>query len=547
MQVIPNTPHPDSTGSERLVLKLLRSVDWGHGARALNSLNLPDHLYQRWGEIDFLLVGPRGLIAIEVKGGDVSCKNGYWSYQDRLGRVVKRSKSPIVQAKDAYFSLIENYVEEAMGKGFDMTVPAGFCVVMAGAGRRELQGLLGTPELPEELTGTREDAANPAAFEAFLKRVAKHWQAKSGAKPEIASKDVEHLVRKLRPEFDKVMPLALSSEQALKQLVELTEEQYEALDHWEGASRILCTAPAGCGKTLLAVELFKRARSEGAETLLLCGTDNLARAIGAAIEDSQRVLSIAQLEAMAPEQRPCVEMLIIDEGQQALDPVRMSLIDQSIKGGLRDGRWAWFGDPNYQLPIDEEVARSSLEKLRELSSVQPRLKKNCRNTPEIVQFAELASGVRIGHAITKGRGLPPDTREVSGDDGDAASAVATQVRSWISEGISPSEICIIAPPPGPAGISQRAAAAGGFAAAPWDGVRAAPNVVRFCGVDEFRGLESPFLILCVPSFDGDDVALSKMFYLAITRANFALTVVAPTEVMVRLKAKVASSLMASGV
>ena len=115
MQVVPNQPHPESTGSERRVLKLLRGVDWGRSARALNSLNLADHVYQRWGEIDFLVVGSRGLIVIEVKGGSVSCSNGIWSYQDRLGRIVRRSKSPVVQAKDAYFSLLQNYVAPRMG------------------------------------------------------------------------------------------------------------------------------------------------------------------------------------------------------------------------------------------------------------------------------------------------------------------------------------------------------------------------------------------------------------------------------------------------
>jgi hypothetical protein len=545
VQVIPNMPHPESTGSERLVLKLLRGVDWGHGARALNSLNLPEHLYQRWGEIDFLVIGPRGLLAIEVKGGDVSCTNGCWTYEDRLGRVVRRSKSPVVQAKDAYFSLIRNYVEDTMGKGFDTSVPAGFCVVLAGAGRKELDGLLGTPELPEELTGTREDVASPAAFEGFLKRVARHWQDKSRARREIAPRDVERLVKTLRPEFDKVRPLALSREQAINELVELTEEQYEALDLWEGASRILCMAPAGCGKTLLATELFRRARAEGSDALMLCGTDNLARAIGETLKDATRVVSLPQLEAMHPEHRPSADLLVIDEGQQALDPERMAMVDKCVRGGLRNGRWAWFGDPNYQLTIDPEVARVALDELRGFSSVQPKLRKNCRNTPEIVQFAELASGVQIGHALTKGRGFPPKTEEVGGDAGAFARVVGIQVRDWISQGIPASEICIIAPGSDAAEISRRAGLVGGFSVARWWEVPAPPNIVRYCDVDEFRGLESPFLVLCVPSFEGGDLALSKLFYLASTRANFALTVVAPPQVMERLKAKVEASLLAS--
>jgi hypothetical protein len=523
----------------------LRFVDWGVCARALNSLNLSDHIYQRWGEIDFLLIGTPGLIAIEVKGGAVSCSNGYWRYEDRLGRVVKRSKSPVVQAKDAYFSLMQNYVAEPMGNDFPTSVPTGFCVLLAGADRKDLAGLLGTPELPEELVGTREDMANAAALGAFLRRVAKYWQTKSGAKPAIEARDVERLVRLLRPEFDKVMPLALSSEQARRELIQLTEEQYEALDHWEGADRILCTAPAGCGKTLLAVELFKRAMSEGSDALLLCGTQNLADAIANSLGVRSGILSMSELETTPETERPCADILIIDEGQQALDPSRMAMIDRLVRGGIESGRWAWFGDPNHQLPIDEETAREALDSLRRACSVQPMLRKNCRNTPEIVQFTELASGVRMGHAITKGRGLVP-TMQVTSGAGQSHDLIAAQVNEWMSQEIVPSDICIIVSGADARDVAEGAGGRGGFAVAPWRPLTRREGAVRYCEVDDFRGLESPFLILCVPALGDGGQELARMFYLAMTRANFALTMVAAEEVMERLRTIVESSLKASG-
>ena len=69
MKLIPNSPCVETTGTERRVFSLLRNVDWGGVTGfALHSLNLAEHEYQRWGEIDFLVVGTKGLIAIEVKG-----------------------------------------------------------------------------------------------------------------------------------------------------------------------------------------------------------------------------------------------------------------------------------------------------------------------------------------------------------------------------------------------------------------------------------------------------------------------------------------------
>jgi len=190
MQVIPNMPGVEATGSERKVLSLLRSIDWGGGsARALNSLNLAEHSYQRWGEIDFLLVGAKGLIAIEVKGGDVSCKNGRWSYQDRLGRIVTRNKSPLVQAKDAFFSLDKYYLAPMLGIEFATRYPAGFCVILAGMGRSDLERILGGPEFPMELIGTREDLASPAKLQRFLDSVAQFWAHKNNSSRKIPERE----------------------------------------------------------------------------------------------------------------------------------------------------------------------------------------------------------------------------------------------------------------------------------------------------------------------------------------------------------------------
>ena len=543
MQVVPNIPHPDATGSERHVLKLLRGVDWGGSpARALNSLNLPEHIYQRWGEIDFLVIGEPGMIAIEVKGGSVSCQGGVWSYEDRIGRVVSRTKSPVVQAKDAYFSLLKNYIDGPMGTGFSSSVPTGFCVLLVGSGKEDLGGLLGSPELPAEITGTKEDAASPAALGAFLRRVAAYWKSKNRSRGSIHPNDVAKLVAILRPEFDKVQAIALSKEQVAQELLTLTEEQYEALDHWDGANRIFCNAPAGCGKTLLAVELFRRARSEGKDVLLICGTNELAAAVRLNLDAPDGVMSLEALRhGVGRRHDSPAEILIIDEGQQALSATDLDLLDAVVKGGLEQGAWAWFGDANHQLPVDEAIAQAGIDRLSLAANVRPRLRKNCRNTPEIVKFAELASGVRLGHAITKGRGEVPTKGDVA-SMGDLAGAVASKVNSWVSQYIEPSEICILAPTDADAErISAAAGVIGGFRTQRWVPGGGQHDAVRYSGIDSFRGLESQFVVLCVPAFDSTDDELRKLFYLAMTRANFALAFLAPPDVMERFKLQVMAS------
>lgn len=545
MQVVPNMPHPESTGSERKVLKLLRSVDWGgRSGRALNSLNMPERAErERWREIDFLVVGTPGLIAIEVKGGTVSCSSGNWLYQDGLGRVVRRSKSPLVQAKDAYFALEKDYIVPKFGHSYARSVPFGFCTILAGMRRDDLAGLLGTPELPHELTGTAEDVANPAALGSFLKKVAGYWRDRSGAAASIPERDVATLVSMLRPEFEQVKPLALTREIVAAELVELTEEQYEVLDQWEGAQRVLCAAPAGCGKTLLATELLRRELQEGMDCLFVSGTHQLAMAVRqAGIMD--RVWSIEEIEALPAAKRPSADTLIIDEGQQLLSPERLGVVDGMLASGIRRGRWIWFGDPNYQLPIPRDIAAGVLEVFEAAATVQPKLRRNCRNTPEIISMAEHASGIQIGHAKVKGRGRHPKVTSAA-EAGDIPACVAEQAVEWLREDIPCTEVCIIAEGADVEALAASAARIGGFRVQPWVPRPKDRNAIRYASVEEFRGLESPFLIFCIPPLGHDDGAFARMLYLAITRANFALTIVATPGEATRIAEMVEASALKS--
>src|SRR4051794_16284277 len=83
--------------AELLLFDALREADLP-GWTAFHSLNVSDHEYKRWGELDFVLLSPYGLFAIEVKGGGVSCHEGLWTYTDRNGLEHRSSEGPFRQA-----------------------------------------------------------------------------------------------------------------------------------------------------------------------------------------------------------------------------------------------------------------------------------------------------------------------------------------------------------------------------------------------------------------------------------------------------------------
>lgn len=533
--MVPNFPGAEATGTEKKVFSLLRGVDWGGvSGCALHSLNLAEHDYQRWGEIDFLVVGRPGLIAIEVKGGKVSCINGQWLYEDRLGRVVRRNKSPVVQAKDAFFSLDSKYISPVLGKTFSLKAPAGFCIILASTKRSELKGILGGPELPDALVGTSEDIASSTTLQDFLLRVSAYWKARTGASNSIHQNDVTTITQLLRPEFDRVHSLALTREQLGNEMLSLTAEQYSILDHWDGAKRILCSSPAGCGKTLLAVEMTQRLRASGEDVLLVVGSSLLADNLRSRPGLKNVVLGINELDALEESSALRVGTLIIDEGQQFLTKVRFDRLDAMLNGGLKYGKWAWFGDPNYQSSLPTTAAEECLRTLSRLASVSPRLTKNCRNTPEIISTTELASGVPLGHARVKGRGLHPKILEAKSSS-SAATMIAEQIHRWVGEEVPLSSITILLDSENCNEMALLLAAEARLEVSRWSGRSDSSGNVTFASINDFRGLEAPFLILWLPMDIGEDERLARSLYLGMTRANFALLVVTTPSVKVRIQ------------
>ncbi|MCI1130328.1 NERD domain-containing protein [Stenotrophomonas maltophilia] len=534
-------PGPEATGSERRVLTLLRSVDWGGvSSRALSSLNLADHTYQRWGEIDFLLVGEKGLIAIEVKGGEASCTDGKWRYEDRLGRTVTRSKSPMVQAKDAFFSLEKNYLTPRFGRFYCANMPAGFCVIFAGMTRHELAGLIDSPEFPAALVGGSEDLASASALQKFLEGVSNYWIAKNACRTRIPERDVKALVALLRPEFEVVRPLKLSRERVEGEMLSLTEEQYAVLDHWEGADRIFCSSPAGCGKTLLVMEMLRRLASEGVDARILVGTDELAKALRLRSTLSDRIVSIEEVEATTRGSWVRSAVLLIDEGQQLLTSERLAAIDAMVVGGLSNGRWAWFGDVSYQAPGSAEEANAAASNLAAAATVRPKLTKNCRNTPEIILSTEMASGVPLGHALVSGRGLHP-VMAAADEACFLDRLVAAQVAKWREEEIPLTSITVLTDGEVAESAVRAAAVIGGFAIARWNAAAERHQAVYYADIESFRGLESGFVILCLAREYPTDFELGRRLYLGMTRGNFALSVFAPASTLGRVQARMAES------
>ncbi|WP_440902543.1 nuclease-related domain-containing protein, partial [Actinosynnema sp.] len=69
--MIPDTVNPDASEAEKKIFAELAGLEAPGWRYALHSINLPEHERQRVCEIDFLLIGERGVLVLEAKGGEI--------------------------------------------------------------------------------------------------------------------------------------------------------------------------------------------------------------------------------------------------------------------------------------------------------------------------------------------------------------------------------------------------------------------------------------------------------------------------------------------
>lgn len=197
MKIIPEHPLHTSSRAEMRVFDQLRAAFHGQpGWFALHSLNLPQHEYKRFAEIDFLVCGPGGLFVLEVKGGGVACRDGMWETCNRAGKVEQLAESPFRQAAGALHGLHKR-LPPALASAFTL----GYGVITP-----DIENL---PPSVEWERAVLADARDFRQFEFWLTRLVAHWRAKDARSP-VATPDIlEQLQQFLRPDFE-CTPLPLA-------------------------------------------------------------------------------------------------------------------------------------------------------------------------------------------------------------------------------------------------------------------------------------------------------------------------------------------------
>ena len=278
-QLIPNYITKEAPPGERQIFaslqSQLRQKDW----IVLHSLNLPRHIRQNAGEIDFLIMVPgKGILILEIKSHtSVQRENGNW----RLGNDKPTRRSPFEQASNAMYSL-----KKDLGSNLTRGVPFTYAVAFTEVRFNEvavewepwqvLDKLSMGASLVEDIENVLDqnriklvaDLQNPE------RRGAVAWFDPKENQP--TKERIGQIKDQIRPNFEIHVSAADLFRTRQDEYKRFLNEQFDALDTMENIQRTLLEGPAGTGKSLLAIETTRRAIHKGLKTVFLCFNTYLA-------------------------------------------------------------------------------------------------------------------------------------------------------------------------------------------------------------------------------------------------------------------------------
>jgi hypothetical protein len=561
-------PSKVNSQAERDLFERLRDEPGTEEWTVLHSLALAEHLRQRAGEIDFLVITPLGVFVLEVKGGIVRRIDGLWAYGASLEDRTIKPRSPFDQARDGMFSLENRLkkIDSPLAKLF-----FGYGVV--------------APDCSLKVCVTRsEGAENPgvvydytdrrSSLREYLKRLAGEAARRyrdAGIQDRVppSKRDVADLVSLLRGDFEAKVSDTELARDVNHNIVLLEEKQRQALESFIQDERTIVIGAAGTGKTIVAVEAALRAYRGGKRVLFLTFNKTLARYISAKIKSpdvEERLLIIGIHELMykvierssfreelqkrlvgAPQSfwdewipehfsliqsecPPMCDVLVVDEGQDILTEQFLSAVDAMLKGGLAEGHFIWCMDGTSQGSVYGKFCEKASKRLRGLG-VTVALRENIRNTRQIAEAARKLARPKSHFETVMGGSEVTFCRVHSKKE--ERMRILSIVRNLLEDGVLPGQITVLSIHKNPGWDFETVATelpsmlrvtedvAEGLSEKQIEGI-------TFSTISSFKGLENDFVIVT----EVDDVTSERakaLLYVGMTRARAKLFVLLSPE------------------
>lgn len=512
------------SNAERRLFPMLAASALPSPAWCFHSLNISEHDYKLCGELDFVVLSPLGLLVLEVKGGGVDCEDGVWIFTDRFGHVHRRTEGPFQQAKSGMYSLLSRLEDELPGEDL-RELPIGFAVVFP-----DCPYDVRSVEWSQETVLDKRRLHGRTELSRELTDVCGYWNERNRRAVPPSAELLQRLAELLRPNFQRVPSLQHRADELDAHMDQLTDEQYKQYDIIEDNARVLCSGGAGTGKTFLAAETARRHAAAGEDVLLTCHSPLLASFLASRLPSAHiSVVSFRDLEKHGGP--PPVDVLIVDEAQDILNLDALGRLDGLVKGSLENGTWRFFYDLNNQSALLGGFDAEALDLLRSFGAVQGHLRRNCRNTQDIVLQTRLLTGADLGNP-SAGPG-PPVQYRYFGDRGEELALLEEHLADLVESGARPAEITILSPVPYDDSCasslsrrwSRRLAIVDERDAAGWP-----VEQLTFATVEGFKGLENRYVALVDIDALSEDPRDLALLYVGMSRARAGLWLAASQEV-----------------
>lgn len=217
----------------------------------------------RENEGDFVAFNPElGILCIEAKAGQVSCKDGCWHYGD--GREMSKS-GPYAQARHIVHRILGRFGELGLGKVL-ASCKVLHAVWFPSLPNHALRSLDYPPDASFDLTLGLDDLSDPEPKIRSIMSI--EVSAVTGS---LSDADARTVVDKvLCPEFSIVPTKRLRYDLNDIAFARLLDSQARVLNYLAFQRSAAINGAAGTGKTLIAVERAKQVAEQGGRVLFLC-------------------------------------------------------------------------------------------------------------------------------------------------------------------------------------------------------------------------------------------------------------------------------------
>jgi hypothetical protein len=541
-------PTSHNSAGEEWIFGILKKSNVTSTWIVLHSLDLPDHVSNICGEIDFVIMVPDyGILCLEVKGHERIARNsGSWYFGSDP---TPDPRGPFKQASSAAHSFRK---ELAKRLPHLCRVPV-WSAVSLPFGQLDYNA---SEWHPWQLFQKQDSSPDnlPRSILLALKsgfnklKEALHLGANETVK--FDGNDAESVVKAFRGDFEILISPKDRKILRLSELKKFTTEQYFVIDGIREAPRAYVAGPAGTGKTCLAIEAARREPSSSS-VLFVCFNSLLAQSLQKQLAGCTNIYVTTIHKLMIDQVGPTAwrnendrdffedvlprlfedafltsgqawkqyDALIVDEAQDVVCKHLITALDVSIKGGLSGGRWRMFGDPEAQAIYN--VSNQILRRNVPGNPAPFDIRINCRNTPRVSQYAEILGGLRPGYTMIR---RPDDKIDpylaYYADDSDQVAKVCEILGKAYDAGFLGEEIVLLS--------SREESSVARKLPSRWrdrltPARKAKTGCIRYCTIHAFKGLDASVVILA----DIDPVALrvcKPLFYIGITRALHQLNI-----------------------